>query len=122
MSDNLPDLISILPGFPSQIFHYIMLMQVFPLVMEKFTPEEQSQLVWQYMCSVPTVLLEDFLPWMTLHITPDEKLDVLRCMKLIIPKERLLQEVDPKLQFSSYVVKYLELIMTSTGSHFLDSA
>lgn len=105
MSDNLPDLISILPGFPSQIFHYtLMLMQVFPLVMEKFTTEEQSQLVWQYMCSVPTVLLEDFLPWMTLHITPDEKLDVLHCMKLIMPKERLLQEVDPKLQFSSYAL------------------
>lgn len=100
----------------------LMSVQVFPLVMKKFTSEEQSQLVWQYMCSVPTVLLEDFLPWMSLYITPDEKLDVLHCIKLIMPEERLLQEVDPNLQFSSNVVKYLELIMASTGCHFLDSA
>ncbi|KAH6799025.1 hypothetical protein C2S51_035509 [Perilla frutescens var. frutescens] len=67
--------------------------QVFPLVMEKFTPEEQTQLVWQYMCSVPTILLEEFLPWMTDCLTSDEKLDVLHCIELIMPKERLLQEV-----------------------------
>lgn len=76
-------------------------MQVFPLVIEKFSPEEQCQLVWQYMCSVPTILLEEFFPWMILHLTPDEKLGLLHCVKLIVPKERLLQEVDSKLQFSS---------------------
>ncbi|KAL8457297.1 hypothetical protein ACS0TY_034416 [Phlomoides rotata] len=67
--------------------------QVFPLLMEKITAEEQSQLVWQYMCSVPIMILEEFLPWMILHLTSDEKLDVLNCITLIIPKERLLQEV-----------------------------
>ncbi|KAI3454605.1 hypothetical protein Pfo_011268 [Paulownia fortunei] len=67
--------------------------QVFPLLMEKFTSEEQSKLVWQYMCSVPIILLEEFFPWMTRCLTSDEKLDVLHCIKLIIPKERLLQEV-----------------------------
>ncbi|KAL0355934.1 UNVERIFIED_CONTAM: Zinc finger protein BRUTUS-like [Sesamum radiatum] len=66
--------------------------QVFPLVKQKFTSEQQSQLVWQYMCSVPVVLLEEFLPWMTLYLTSDEKLDVLGCIKLITPKERILQE------------------------------
>ncbi|KAL0342751.1 UNVERIFIED_CONTAM: Zinc finger protein BRUTUS-like [Sesamum calycinum] len=67
--------------------------QVFPLVKQKFTSEQQSQLVWQYMCSVPVILLEEFLPWMTLYLTSDEKLDVLGCIKLITPKERILQEV-----------------------------
>lgn len=89
------ELISLIGTVQTMICHHMHKEeeQVFPLVMEKFTTEEQSQLVWQYMCSVPTVLLEDFLPWMALHITPDEKLDVLHCMELIMPKERLLQEV-----------------------------
>lgn len=76
-----------------------MSMQVFPLLMQKFTSDEQSQLVWQYMCSVPIILLEDFFPWMTLYLTSDEKLDVIHCINLIIPKDRLLQEVDYKLNF-----------------------
>ncbi|KAK6148495.1 hypothetical protein DH2020_019407 [Rehmannia glutinosa] len=67
--------------------------QVFPLLMQNFTSEEQSKLVWQYMCSVPTILLEEFLPWMTLHLTSEENLDVLHCIKLITPKEKILQEV-----------------------------
>ncbi|KAK4437122.1 Zinc finger protein BRUTUS-like [Sesamum alatum] len=67
--------------------------QVFPLVKQKFTSEQQSQLVWQYMCSVPIILLEEFLPWMTLYLTSDEKLDIIGCIKLITPKERILQEV-----------------------------
>ncbi|KAK6123026.1 hypothetical protein DH2020_043242 [Rehmannia glutinosa] len=67
--------------------------QVFPLLMQNFTSEEQSKLVWQYMCSVPTILLEEFLPWMTLHLTSEENLDVLHCIKLITPKEKILQEI-----------------------------
>lgn len=74
-----------------------MSMQVFPLLMEKCSPGEQSQLIWQYMCSVPTILLEEFLPWTTLYLSSDQKLDVLNCVKVIVPKERLLQEVEPKL-------------------------
>lgn len=77
----------------------LMWKQVFPLLMEKLTAEEQSQLVCQYMYSVPAMILEELLPWMILHLTSDEKLDVLNCITLIIPKESLLQEVDPKLQF-----------------------
>ncbi|PIM97882.1 hypothetical protein CDL12_29647 [Handroanthus impetiginosus] len=67
--------------------------QVFPLLMQKFTSEEQSQLVWQYMCSVPFILLQEFFPWMTSHLTSDEKQDLLHCINLIIPRERLLKEV-----------------------------
>ncbi|KAL8457293.1 hypothetical protein ACS0TY_035225 [Phlomoides rotata] len=71
----------------------LMWVHVFPLLMEKFTADEQYQLVWQYICSVPIMILDEFLPWMILHLTLDEKLDVLNCITLIIPKERLLQEV-----------------------------
>lgn len=37
--------------------------QVFPLLMQQFSSSEQASLVWQFMCSVPVTLLEDFLPW-----------------------------------------------------------
>ncbi|XP_075519466.1 zinc finger protein BRUTUS-like At1g74770 isoform X1 [Primulina tabacum] len=67
--------------------------QVFPLLMQNFTSEEQAQLIWQYMCSVPVILLEEFLPWMTFHLSSDEKLEVLDCIKVVISREILLQEV-----------------------------
>ncbi|CAN4088160.1 unnamed protein product [Withania somnifera] len=31
--------------------------------MKRFSSKEQARLVWQYLCSVPLLLLEDFLPW-----------------------------------------------------------
>ncbi|KAA8542369.1 hypothetical protein F0562_023494 [Nyssa sinensis] len=67
--------------------------QVFPLLIKQFSPKEQSSLVWQFMCSVPVMLLEDFLPWMTSFLSPDELVDALRCIKEVVPKEKLLQEV-----------------------------
>ncbi|CAA0826796.1 zinc ion binding [Striga hermonthica] len=67
--------------------------QVFPSLTEHFTSEDQSKLVWQYMCSVPMILLEEFISWMTLFLTSEEKQDVLDCIELIIPKETKLQEV-----------------------------
>lgn len=67
--------------------------QVFPLLKQNFTSEEQAQLVWLYMCSVPVILLEEFLPWMTFHLSSDEKLEVLDCIKVVISREILLQEV-----------------------------
>lgn len=68
-------------------------MQVFPLLMQKFSSTEQAQLVWRYMCSVPIILLEEFLPWMTTSLSSNEQLDVISCIEVIVPKERLLQEV-----------------------------
>ncbi|KAL1810280.1 hypothetical protein ACET3Z_027270 [Daucus carota] len=67
--------------------------QVFPLLMQQFSSSEQASLVWQFMCSVPVTLLEDFLPWMLSILSPDEKIEVSRSMKEIVPKEKLLQEV-----------------------------
>ncbi|KAK6924931.1 Zinc finger, CHY-type [Dillenia turbinata] len=67
--------------------------QVIPLMMQKFSPSEQASLVWQSLCSVPIMLLEDFLPWIISFITPDEQVDVVHCIKEVVPKEDLLQEV-----------------------------
>ncbi|CAK9184752.1 unnamed protein product [Ilex paraguariensis] len=67
--------------------------QVFPLLMQYFSSEEQGSLVWHFMCSVPIMLLEDFLPWMNSFLSPDERMDVIHCIKEVVPKEKLLQEV-----------------------------
>lgn len=66
---------------------------VFPLVMKQFSSEEQAKLVWQYICSVPIALLEDFLPWMASSLPPNEQLDLLDCMKIVVSKEEVLEEV-----------------------------
>ncbi|XP_057806356.1 zinc finger protein BRUTUS-like At1g74770 [Salvia miltiorrhiza] len=104
------DLISLIGTVQTMICHHMHKEeeQVFPLLMEKCSREEQSQLIWQYMCSVPTILLEEFLPWMTLYLSTDEKVDVLHCIKLIVPKERLLQEV---------VVSWIQHESSSSGAN-----
>ncbi|XP_028092839.1 zinc finger protein BRUTUS-like At1g18910 isoform X1 [Camellia sinensis] len=67
--------------------------QVFPLLMQQFSSKEQASLIWQFLCSVPIMLLEDFLPWLTSFLSPDEQEDFLHCIKEVVPKEKLLQEV-----------------------------
>ncbi|KAL6178124.1 hypothetical protein ACLB2K_049643 [Fragaria x ananassa] len=67
--------------------------QVFPLLLQQFSPKEQASLVWQYMCSIPVVLLEDLLPWMISSLQNDEEEEVIRCIKEIVPHEKHLQEV-----------------------------
>ncbi|KAK9925900.1 hypothetical protein M0R45_023162 [Rubus argutus] len=67
--------------------------QVFPLLLQQFSPEEQASLVWQFMCSVPLVLLEDLLPWTISSLQHDEKEEVIHCIKQIVPDEKHLQEV-----------------------------
>ncbi|KAL5976686.1 hypothetical protein ACLOJK_021019 [Asimina triloba] len=54
---------------------------------------EQSLLVWQFICSVPIMLLEDFLPWMMSHLSVDEQTDILHSIDKIVPEEKLLREV-----------------------------
>lgn len=68
-------------------------MQVFPLLVQRFSSEEQASLVWQFMSSVPVMLLEDFLPWMASYLSLDEQADIMLCIKEVVPKEELLQEV-----------------------------
>lgn len=67
--------------------------QVFPLLVHHFSVREQAALVWQFFCIVPIILLEDFLPWMTYSLPRDEQDDVVQCIKEVVPREKLLQEV-----------------------------
>lgn len=80
-------------------------MQVFPLLMQRLSFKEQASLVWQFICSVPVILLEDFLPWMMSYLSVREHADAIFCIKEIIPKERLLQEVEADLlSFLFYIL------------------
>lgn len=66
------------------------------MLTKQFSRQEQSALVWQFMCSVPVLLLEDFLPWMTSFLSSEEKKHVENCIKEVVPEEKLLKEVNPK--------------------------
>ncbi|KAK4805084.1 hypothetical protein SAY86_004901 [Trapa natans] len=67
--------------------------QVFPLIMKQFSREEQASLVWQFLCSVPIMLLEDMLPWMISFLSPKECSHVILSIKDVVPKEEPLQEL-----------------------------
>ena len=68
-------------------------MQVFPLLIENFSSEEQASLVWQFMCSVPVMVLEEIFPWMTSLLSPMERSEVENSVKQVVPKELSLQLV-----------------------------
>lgn len=67
--------------------------QVFPLLIEKFSFEEQASLVWQFLCSIPVNMMAEFLPWLSSSISADEHQDMRKCLCKIIPKEKLLRQV-----------------------------
>ncbi|XP_010274617.1 PREDICTED: uncharacterized protein LOC104609887 [Nelumbo nucifera] len=67
--------------------------QVFPLLIEKFSFEEQASLVWQFLCSIPVNMMVEFLPWLSSLISSDERQDMLKCLCKIVPAEKLLQQV-----------------------------
>ncbi|KAJ1405725.1 Zinc finger, RING-type [Sesbania bispinosa] len=67
--------------------------QVFPLLIEKFSLEEQASLVWQFLCSIPVNMMAEFLPWLSTSISPDESQDLRKCLSKIVPGEKLLQKV-----------------------------
>ncbi|KAM7273757.1 hypothetical protein ACFE04_028421 [Oxalis oulophora] len=67
--------------------------QVFPLLTKSLCVEEQASLVWEFMCSIPLMLLEKMLPWMMSFLSLEERDDATKCIKEIAPKETLLQEV-----------------------------
>ncbi|OIT05344.1 PREDICTED: zinc finger protein BRUTUS [Nicotiana attenuata] len=67
--------------------------QVFPLLIEKFSNDEQASLVWQFLCSIPVYMMKKFLPWLSSSISPDELKSMHKCLSMIIPKEKLLQQV-----------------------------
>lgn len=64
-----------------------------PLLIEKFSLEEQASLVWQFLCSIPVNMMAEFLPWLSSSISSDEYQDLRKCLNKIVPDEKLLQKV-----------------------------
>lgn len=69
-------------------------------MIENFSFEEQASLVWQFICSVPVMVLEEIFPWMTSLLSPKEKSEVENCVKEVVPKEVTLQLVYSCIYFS----------------------
>ncbi|KAL1812482.1 hypothetical protein ACET3Z_022547 [Daucus carota] len=67
--------------------------QVFPLLMQQFSSEKQAAYIWQFMCSIPVTLLEDFLPWIISILSSREQIEFMHCIEKVAPKEKLLQEL-----------------------------
>ncbi|XP_059303890.1 zinc finger protein BRUTUS-like At1g74770 isoform X1 [Lycium ferocissimum] len=67
--------------------------QIFPSLMKRFSSKEQARLVWQYLCSVPMLLLEDFLPWVITTLSSVGKADFLNFIHVVLPEETLIQEL-----------------------------
>lgn len=74
-----------------------LILQVFPLLIEKFSFEEQATLVWQFLCSIPVNMMAEFLPWLSSSISSDERQDMRKCLCKIIPEEKLLQQASAPL-------------------------
>ncbi|KAK8537558.1 hypothetical protein V6N12_043716 [Hibiscus sabdariffa] len=67
--------------------------QVFPLLVKQFSFQEQASLVWQFLGSIPVILLQNFLPWMISFFPPEEQEEIKNFVKDVVPKEKPLQEV-----------------------------
>lgn len=84
--------------------------QVFPLLITKFSYEEQADLVWQFICNIPVNMMADFLPWLSSSVSPDEHQDILNCLHKIVPQEKLLQQVRINYHASSPNKNFLYVI------------
>lgn len=85
--------------------------QVFPLLIEKYSFDEQSSLVWQFLCSIPVSMMAEFLPWLSSSISFDECQDMRKCLSKIIPEEELLQQV---------IFTWMDGLRTSNGLKICD--
>ncbi|PKI43844.1 hypothetical protein CRG98_035678, partial [Punica granatum] len=84
--------------------------EVFPLLIEKFSLEEQASLVWQFLCSIPVYMMAEFLPWLSSSISEDEYLDLHSCLSRVVPEKMLLQQLvllGTRSRFLVFVVIYL---------------
>ncbi|KAL5569562.1 hypothetical protein UlMin_026137 [Ulmus minor] len=66
--------------------------QVFPLIMENFSLEEQASLLWKFLSSMPTYVLAKVLSWLPTSISTSEYQDLNECLRKIVPEEMLLQQ------------------------------
>ncbi|TQE08096.1 hypothetical protein C1H46_006370 [Malus baccata] len=70
--------------------------QVLPLLIEKVLVEEQATLVWQFLCSIPVTMMAEFLPWLSLSVSPDEHQDLRKCLRKSIPEKKLVKRQKAK--------------------------
>ncbi|XP_060675932.1 zinc finger protein BRUTUS isoform X2 [Ziziphus jujuba] len=66
--------------------------QVFPLMNEKFSFEDQASLICQFLCSIPTFVLSKLLSWLPTSISTDEYQDLCKCLSQILPHQKLFQQ------------------------------
>ncbi|KAG9450383.1 hypothetical protein H6P81_010348 [Aristolochia fimbriata] len=67
--------------------------KVFPMLMERFSFKEQALLVWQFISNVPIMVLGDSFPWMASFLSTSEQMEVVSCLKQVVPKEELLRKM-----------------------------
>lgn len=103
------------PMYPN----FLISTQVFPLLIEKFSFEEQADLVWQFLCSIPVTMMVEFLPWLSSCISPDERQDMIECLCKIVPEEKLLQQVNfcPR----SYLFCYEDFSFYLSNNNLIDT-
>lgn len=94
-------------------------MQVFPLIIENFSFQEQASLVWQFICSVPAMVLEEFLPWMMSYLSQEEKTEVENCIKDVVPNEHSLQQVGIRSLFAE-ICLYIFFLHLMIQKKFLE--
>ncbi|XP_065876833.1 zinc finger protein BRUTUS-like At1g74770 [Euphorbia lathyris] len=89
------ELVSGIATMQSSLCHHMLKEeeQVFPLLLQQFSPREQASLAWQFFYVIPVTLLKELLPWMISFLCLEKQVDVIRCIKEIVPPEKSLQEV-----------------------------
>ncbi|KAF3646143.1 putative chaperone protein dnaJ 15-like [Capsicum annuum] len=95
--------------------------QVLPLLMEKFSFEEQASLVWQFLCSIPVNMMAEFLPWLSSSISADECKDMHKCLHKVVPDEELLQEIMFTWMDGKKLTNKRKACEESTADHTSDS-
>ena len=97
-----------------QITLHYNLMQVFPLLIQHLSFEEQAGLVWQFICSIPINLMEEFLPWIASCLSSEEQQAMIACMHSVVPKADLLRKVVHILESSTKEYPFLLEIYKNT--------
>ena len=75
--------------------------------MQKLSTKEQASLVWQFICSVPIILLEEVLPWMVSFLSADRQAEVTQCLSEIAPMEKALQDVGHSSVLNLFFMNFL---------------
>ncbi|KAL6130268.1 hypothetical protein ACLB2K_068649 [Fragaria x ananassa] len=67
--------------------------QIIPLLIQKFSPEEQASLLWKLLSGIPTNIVVKLIPWLASSVSSDERQQLYKCLSTVVPAEKLLQQV-----------------------------